>query len=297
MADPANDVISNISGVTAKWTTFTAFGSFLVYLLGYLALRFQLSTYGVAANLDVWDERYLFAGSRFLVYLVSEVPNVLLIVLVLSLVAFLLSRLLPVRFRSRVTSQVNVWFSNPVSVPLLGIVISVVLIQLVMRRCFVLGNLLLRQELPRLEWISKILLTDDAYLSLFFTGLVAGVLISGSLLLFACRSGSAVTPFSRALVGLLAFLLAVQFLLLPVNYGVLVSGQQLPRVSELPAAEKLEAGEQAWLVWETKEAMTFFTRSVDGKRSLITLPKKEPRTVIIGYDRIFSLLFRNASGG
>jgi len=144
---PADDIVSKITGVTGKWTSFTAFGSFCVYLLGYLALRFQLSAYGVATNLDVWDERYLFAGSRFLVYLVSSVPNVLLIVIVVWIAVFLLSRVLPVHLRSRITAGVQVWAGQPNSLPLLGTLLAVALIQLVMRKCFVLGNLLFRQDL------------------------------------------------------------------------------------------------------------------------------------------------------
>ncbi len=292
----SDDIISKITGVTGKWTSFTAFGSFCVYLLGYLALRFQLSAYGVATNLDVWDERYLFAGSRFLVYLVSSVPNVLLIVIVVWIAVFLLSRLLPVQLRSRIATGVQAWAAQPNSVPLLGTLLAVGLIQLVMRKCFALGNLLFRQELPPFEWIDGVLLTGDAYRSLYFSGLVGGVLFTAALLLFATRAGSVRTPFSKALIGLLAFLVAVQFLLLPVNYGILIASQQLPRVTELPGGDKPSSSEQVWLVWETKEAMMYFTRSTDDKRSLITLPKKDPKTSIVGYDNIFRLLFGSARG-
>lgn len=295
MPGPSDDIITKITGVAGKWTSFIAFGSFFVYLLGYLALRFQLSAYGVATNLDVWDERYLFAGSRFLVYLVSSVPNVFLIVLVLWYVWFFsLSRLLPASFRTRATQWVQAWANQPNSVPLLGTFVAVALIQFVMRRCFVLGNLLFRQELPQFEWIDGVLLTGDEYESLYFSGLVAGVLLTGALLLFAARAGSVTTSFSKALTRLLAFLLAVQFLLLPVNYGILIASQRLPRVSELPSGDKLAAGEQAWLVWETKEVMIYFTRGADDKRSLLILPKKDPKTTIVGYDRIFRLLFGRA---
>ena len=89
----------------------------------------------------------------------------------------------------------------------------------------------------------------------------------------------------------------MQFLLLPVNYGILIDSQQLPRVTELPGSEKPAGSEQIWLVWETKEAMMYFTRSTDDKRSLITLPRKDPKTTIVGYDNIFRLLFGSVRGG
>lgn len=292
-----DDLISRVTNVAGKWASFTAFGSFFVYLMGYLALRFQLSAYGVATNLDVWDERYLFAGSRFLVFLVASVPNVLLIVIVLWVVIFLLSRLLPVHVRGRLTQGLQAWASKPNSMPLLGTVLAVGLIQFVMRQSFILGNLLLRQELPEFGWIKGILLTGDGYRSLYFSGLVGGVLLTGAILLFATRAGAVATPFSKAVAGLLAFLVAVQFLLLPVNYGILIASQHLPRVADLPGSEKLASDGHAWLVWETKDAMVYFTRDADDKRSLVTLPRKETRTIIVGYDAIFRVLFGSARGG
>jgi hypothetical protein len=295
--DLFDDLQTKVASLTGKWPSFTAFGSFFVYLVGYLALRFQLSAYGVATNLDVWDERYLFAGSRFFVYLVSSVPNVLLIAIVIWLLFFLLSRFLPAHLRGRMTQGLQAWASKPNSMPLLGTLLAVALIQFVMRQCFVFGNLLLRQELPQFGWINGILLTGDGNRSLYFSGLVGGTLLTGAILLFAIRGGAATTSFSKALTGLLAFLVAVQFLLLPVNYGILIASQHLPRVAEVPGDEKLASGEQAWLVWESKEVMIFLTRRAGDKRSLLTLPRKETKTSIVGYDAIFSILFGNATTG
>lgn len=297
MSGVFDDLLAKVASVTGKWPSFTAFGSFFVYLLGYLTLRFELSAYGVATNLDVWDERYLFAGSRFLVYLVSAVPNVFLIVVVLWLAVFLLSRLLAVDLRCRITQSLRAWATKPNSVPLLGILLAVALIQFVMRQCFVFGNLLLRRELPPFGWINGILLTDDGYRSLYFSGLVGGVLLTGAVLLLATRIGAVTTPFSKLLTALLTFLVGVQFLLLPVNYGILIASQQLPRIEELPGDEKLASGDQAWLVWESKEAMTYFKRTTDDKRILITLPRKDTKTAVVGYDAIFRVLFANAKAG
>lgn len=291
---PLDEFITRVTSVTGKWTSFAAFGSFFVYLLGYLALRFQLSAYGAATNLDVWDERYFFAGSRFLVYLVSAVPNVLLIIIALWLAFFLLGRLLPVDLRCRITQNIQSWATKPNSMPLAGALLAVALIQFVMRQSFVFGNLLLRRELPQFGWINGILLTSDGYRSLYFSGLVGGVLLTGAVLLLAMRTGRGTTPVSALLTALLAFLIGVQFLLLPVNYGILIAGQHLPRVEEIPGDQKLANGEQAWLVWESKEATTYFKRTADDKRSLITLPRKDTKISIVGYDAIFRVLFANA---
>ncbi len=234
MSELWNDFTDKLGSLAGKWTAFTAFGSFVVYLLGYLALRFQLSTYGVATNLDVWDERYLFAGSRFLVYLVSSVPNVLLIVMVLVVIAYLPYRLVPAGVRGRMKQRATAWAAHPTALPLLGTLLALGLIQLVMRKCFVLGNLLLAKKLPEYEWIDAVLLSDDGNRSLYFSGLVGGTLLTGVLLLFAIRTGSAATSLSKLLVGLLAFLVAVEFLLLPVNYAILIASQICPLSTSSP---------------------------------------------------------------
>ncbi len=122
--------------------------------------------------------------------------------------------------------------------PLLGVVLAVAMVQFVLRRCFAFGNLLLRKQLPD-EWLSAMLLASDGKLSLYFSGLVAGTLLTGCILLYVLRRGTATTAASRFWLGVLVFLFAVEFLLLPVNYGVLISTQQLPRVAGIsgePAA-------------------------------------------------------------
>src|SRR6266550_1941243 len=148
------DKLGNLAG---KWTAYTAFCTFVLYLLGYLTLRFQLSTYGVVADLDAFDEKYLFAGSRFLVNLVTSVPNVLLIVMLLAAVGYLPYRLVPASTKANLRQRGVAWMSNPERVGLLGIVLALVMIQFVFRKCFVFGNLLLAERLPEYEWINGIL--------------------------------------------------------------------------------------------------------------------------------------------
>ena len=94
--------------------------------------------------------------------------------------------------------------------------------------------------------------------------------------------------------GLLVFLIAVQVLLLPINYGVLIVDKALPRVATL-GESPLAEGKDAWLVWEGKDGVTFLVRSHEGKsRVLVTLPRAEvKRTEILGFDRILPTLFGN----
>src|SRR5579864_2056477 len=116
------DVTEKLGNFAGKWTGYAAFGSFLLYLVGYLTLRFQLSTYGVATNLDVFDEKYLFAGCRFVVYLVSAVPNILIIVLLLAAISYFPYQLVPHSLKDRAGKAMRIWCSSPLHLPLVGVV-------------------------------------------------------------------------------------------------------------------------------------------------------------------------------
>ncbi len=292
MAELWSDFTEKLGSLAGKWTAYAAFGSFLLYLLGYLTLRFQLSTYGVATDLDLFDEKYLFAGCRFLVNLVSAVPNVLILIFVLAAIGYLPYKLMPTSGQKfRLKRWVSTWCAVPLHLPLLGAVLAVVFIQLVMRKCFAFGNLLLSKQPPD-EWITSVLLTSNGKLSLYFSGLVAGTLLTGGILLWVLRRGTATTAASRFWLRVLIFLFAVEFLLLPVNYGVLISTQQLPRVAEL-SGEATPPGQLGWLLWDSKDAVTYFVRDANDRRMIVTLPRKDARLRIVAYDDIFCVLFGN----
>ena len=290
MAELWNDFTAKLGNLAGKWPAYAAFGSFLLYLLGYLTLRLQLTTYGVATNLDIFDEKYLFAGCRFLVYLASSVPNILVIVLVLAAVGYVPYKLVPASVKDRLKRWTSDWCAKPVRLPLLGVVIGEALIQFALRRCFAFGNVFLSKRLPD-EWLSSVLLAVDGVLSLYFSGLIAGTLLTASIFLYVQRRGIATTSASQFFMAVLLFLVAVEVLLLPVNYGVLVSTRQLPRVAELNGDQKTPEGQREWLVWDSKDAVTYFVRDSNDQRMLITIPRKDARIRIVAYDNIFSVLF------
>ena len=94
---------------------------------------------------------------------------------------------------------------------------------------------------------------------------------------------------------LFAFLVAVQWLLLPVNYGYLLMDKQMPRVASLDGATPLKQGREAWLAWESKDKLTFLLRNRNEKperRSLRTVPSDQLKTIeIVAYDPLFPTLF------
>ena len=79
MADLLQELNERIKALAGDWTKYTVVGSFLLYVVGYLTLRFHLTAIGIGTDLAVLDERYLFTGARFFVYLVSAVPNIVLV--------------------------------------------------------------------------------------------------------------------------------------------------------------------------------------------------------------------------
>ena len=267
-------LLQKFRDIGASWSVYLAVGSFLLYFLGYLVLRFQLSTWGVATDLAALDERYFFAGCRFLVYLVSSVLNVLFVASPVFVIWWLLNKSL--RFQH---------LRKSLNYALCGVIFAVLFIQLVERKCFQFMNgLLLQQDLDGDRWLKAILRDESSkYESLFFMALITGVAISAWMLAQA-RSNSTRRPTVEAL---LMFLVAVEFLLLPVNYGVIVSTRELSKVSQFAPAE-------AWLVWEGKDKTTFLV--LDNERKLVSVPNSEVKKVeITGESRIFRRLFPESS--
>jgi hypothetical protein len=281
--------LDKLKELATGWPSYAAFGSFLLYVVGYLTLRFHLTALGVGTDLAVLDDRYLFTGARFVVYLVSLVPIVVLLALILLGVIYVPLRLVPERARAWLCGPWTIQ-AHPVRLTLAGIVLSVLMIQVVMRQCFFYSHLLLRQSLPAdPSWLPP-LMSNDGLMSLFFSGLIAGTMIPAAILFSVYESQDERQSF-KLLRGLLAFLILVQALLLPVNYGYLIVDKSLARVTSL-GADRLRETQQAWLVWEGKDDVTYFQRNTEGNiRSLITVPRTDAKhTEITGYDSIVPVL-------
>jgi hypothetical protein len=263
-------LLEKSKGIATSWSAFAALGSFALYFLGYLVLRFQLSTWGVATDLAILDERYLFAGARFLVYLISTAVSVLLLASPLMLIWWLLNRW------SRFRQRRETW-----DYALVGVVFSVLFIQLVEKKCFqFMNSILLQPQLDGERWLQAVLLdTTSYYEAQFFVALVAGVAATAWLLFQSQRQKSR----RPVLEALLLFLFIVEFFLLPVNYGVIVSTRELPKVTNFAPAE-------AWLVWEGKDKTTFLV--VNNDRKLVALPNADvKRLEITGVENVFQRLF------
>jgi hypothetical protein len=277
--------------LATRWPSYAVVGSFVLYLMGYLALRFHLTVLGVGTDLSVLDERYVFTGAKFLVLLVAEIPTILLIASVPSGILLLILRLLRPPTRARLAAWCKAARKKREALTLIGITWSVLMIQLVMRQCFLFTNILLEPKLSQPRWLVRLLLDPrrgDLYL-LILTAVTA----VPALILVAV--GKARTARERALFWLLAFLVLVQVLLLPVNYGVFIMEKNLPRVTDTGSSPPLAEGTQAWLVWEGKDGVTYLLMNVDGtRRTLLTVPHADLKRIQIdGYNAIFEVLFKN----
>jgi hypothetical protein len=292
MGELLEDLNQRIKALGGDWTKYTVVGSFLLYVLGYLALRFHLTAIGIGTDLAVLDERYLFTGARFLVYLGSSVPIVVLILSPVALIAWAAIRVVP----KRIGERGRAWVMQPMRLAVLGIVFTVIVIQAVMRQPFFFSNLLLARDLSGgPDWLTGLLL-DGRLMPIYFSLLVAACMVPIAILALLRKTEAQSGPAAFA-AGLLASLAAVQVLLLPINYGILIADKTMPRVASL-GDRSLGDGEEAWLVWEGKDGITFLVRDQNRKRVLVTVPRVEvKRMEILGFDRILPTLFPVRSGG
>ncbi len=256
------------------WATASGFSAFVVHAFGYLALRQHLKALGIETDLSVVDERYLFAGLRFCLHLVLSLPQLLLLLGVPALVAWILRKpaiaiasRLHIR-RYGVKRPLVTLLRAPKLAALVGIGLAVVAIQFVMRQIFLFDQLLLRPALPRPQWLAWVLLDDGGLGQTFYFGaLLLLVIVTMTLLVTAWRGGTSVK-----LCVLLAALVLIQAMLLPITYGSLTTGREVPRIA-WPEVVGSPPG-QAWLVWETDDGLTLLVRRGDQRR-IVRIDKKE----------------------
>jgi hypothetical protein len=146
---------------------------------------------------------------------------------------------------SHLQRAIGAWQGMPYMLTLTGIILAVAIIHFFMRQVFNFDDLLLARDLPeRPAWVRSLLLApNEGIRSLYFSGLIAGIALTGELF-FTMRSRMNHTRVARLLTGILAFLVTTQLLLLPVNHGVLISvSKSVPRVMSLDGEKDLEKGQ------------------------------------------------------
>jgi len=243
-----------------------------------------MTVLGLGVDITVFDERYLFAGIKFFVYIVSTVPILVLIGMVVYFPLKIIVNLF-VRIFSLQSYSISNYF-----LLLTGITIAMISIQFYMRKCFTLVNLLVSSIPPKDEWLTDILTKNSMFTDLYFPLLLLALFITFIIWWNVNQVDSMNSEFFW-LKKLLAFLIALQFLFLPINYGVLIMDKSIPRVTK-PSFLKDNKYKDAkiWLVWEGRNGMTYLTDSAN-KRTLITLNKKDiTSNEILCYDNVLKIV-------
>lgn len=293
---PLSSLLERTRSLVTGFGAYSAFGSFALYLLGYLALRFHLTAMGIATDLAVLDERYLFAGANFLVFIGTTLPIALLAGAFLAGALLGPYRVLPLSTRQTLADFCKRRLASPDTSATVGIVVALAMIQLFMRRCFFFSNVLVKPALPvETPWLDWLLVHGD-YLPLYFSFLLLGLLSSLVLWVRATSDAAPATPRLRWKRRLLSVLIAIQALLFPMNYGVLVFGKALPKVTTV-GSETLPDKQAAYLVWEGKETITYVVVRPGRGRSLVVLPRAESKKIeIVGYASLPELFSADFSG-
>ena len=289
--EAAADTGAMIKAAAGAWTGFAAMGSFMLYLAGYLALRFHLTVFGIATDLSVFDERYLFSGARFLVYLVSSLSTILMVGAATAGLGWLASRAVPGPLRGRLGNMAL----SPGAAVVLGIAVSMIAIQVFMKKAYFLVDLLLALRLPTEgegAWLLAMLMgTSPMPLVYYFDLLVASCLLPIAILVWLFKRADLPQSvvFGRFI---LALLVSIQMLLLPINFGTLIADMTLARVAAAGSRAALP-GETIWLAWEGSSSVTFLIANANTKRrSLLTQPRDKVGSIeIIGTDAIIPTLF------
>jgi len=291
------NVIEKTSKDVSSWAAIIAVGSSLTYLLGYLSLRFHLTAIGIWTDISLFDEKYFFEGAKFTIYFLYSLPILFSILLLFYLLFYILSRLF-----KNLREHINEYFlliknycrNNPNNLALMGIIWSIIVIQIVMRQCFTVQNIITSGIFPDAIWLTNLLLTDnETILILYFSGLIFVWIFSFSLLIIFIKIAQ---QSLAALILKWSFflLIIIEFILLPINYGILIGDKSAPRINTLGENRVLQPNEKAWLVWEANDSLTYFvlTRTdKEEKRELITLPRKDVKIIdIISEDNIFGVV-------
>jgi len=309
MTTEAHVIIRRVLWIAANSAAGTALGSAVVYVLGYLALRYKLWALGIAIQLPLVDERYLFAGAVFLVNVATSIPRIVLAVAAFSLLLWLCPptrNIVSIRGPGSEKDRLGVappgWIAKleerASEVTIVGIVLAALAIQFVTAHCFVFRNILLMEHLPEGSLL-KPAITSTGYklIQYYFDFLVAITLFLGVLFFLVAPRMLRGSAFAQLLGLILGGLIAIQVLLLPVNYGLLVSYRKLPKVEISSHAAILREWDDYWLLWEGKkdEAVAFLAmRKTPAccRRTLLLVPRRDVSAItILRYEEIMPILF------
>lgn len=299
---PLKELFDKLKNSANSLMVNTSLVSMILYILGYLSIRFHLTALGIGTDLTIVDERYLFTGARFVIFLISTIPSLLFLLIIAGSIIYVPLIILPGSLKQPVFAWLTkswlafkTWWAQNDRLLIAAIILAVLEIQFLMRQSFFISNLLVAKDYSVIpEFLRQLLLEENSHLLTLFFMLLTGFWVISCCLYALSLKITRKTPQTKILQGLMGFMVILQFLLLPVNYGSLYVDKTMPRVSNLSSNKDLGAGEQAWLVWEGNKGNTYLIwNSLTKSRVLILIPKSEIKTVeITAYDPLLSMIIK-----
>jgi len=283
---------THLKMIASNWTSYTLLGSFILYLTGYLSLRFHMSVFGLGTDISVFDERYFFTGVNFFIYIISSIPILILI----GIIVYFPIKIIIKLFKRFIDSFFPSWTIDAHFILLIGIVCSTIFIQFFMRKCFLLTNVLVSNNIEQIEkekWLIHILNQDDLFWSNFYFPLLLIGLILSFIIWWNIQKTVSSSQEFFWFKHLLSFLIVSQFLFLPINYGALIMSQTAPRVATPKVLKNNQDKLEFWLVWEGEKGVTYLKRNLLKKdeKSLLTLNKKDVNhEEILCYDNLLKII-------
>ncbi len=243
-----------------------------------------MTVMGVASGLESFDQRYIFAGARFLLYTTTGAPILLMFLLPISPIYPVLSRRLgfwPEHFWKWLTT-------GSVRAYVIGIAVSVVSIEFPMRLCLQFENVLVKSELSgpgdSLFFVSEWKKLLFLFVLLGSIGVAVAIWRRG---VSQADSGNAVWLHY---IGL--FSIGVQFIFLPINYGTYFDQREVPRVRVTTSAGPALRDHTTWLIAEGPDDLSFFVWQGQGK--IVSIPKRQITQVEIEcYNDLLSVRFNH----
>jgi hypothetical protein len=255
-----------------------ALGVSVLYLFGYLSLRQQITTLGIPAEFSVFDERYLYAGASYLVFLTQAIADMAVLVIPIAALLVIARAVFLRRRRGKET-----WIS-PELLPRLECRSKRTAALL----AAIAGFAALRSVQAARSWTSL----HDLLFEPGFRPEVANVLNANLLewyrifdwhltLSLGCALLTAAalrSPLSRAWGAIALATVAAQFLSLPLLFGAITADRPKPRI-------KFQNGETGLLVWEDKDVWMYLR--TESPPVVVRRPKDSKDTVMVtGYRRV-----------
>ena len=270
-----------------------AAGAFALQASGYLSLRFQIRALGIEPELSVFNEEVLFEGAYLLVFLLINVPLVLIL---LGLVALPVLGLRQIGSVRRVLGRWSVSLrESPRALTILACAWGIGSVQFVLREIMRFNELIFFGVPCEPDWLRGLtLIQDDAVLSLH--------LFFALLMLFPLPMIWVVGKLWdakgwRGAAAVVAALALVQTLLIPIHFGVLLRASEMPRLAGLPEGEDPDAtpGDKIWEIYRTADVIHYLVRPANQPtvNRIVEVEKQQggARSVeVLGIDRFYQVL-------